>query len=288
MFRLVVCRRVRVEREAAAVARGSLRRRAFRRRWRLGERLANAMLVRQRRGAGRVLLHPGRHVAQQHASADAGVRGRRGLCDGGVALSSANASQDGGAFDAAARGAAAALRRAARRLSPRDPRAGGAARQLGISARVARPRSRVRAGVKTAAVVALVVPGPRDAAAALRVRPRIQRRALLHAALGLAGAIVLLEALMVNYDKVPFTCTYVPSENMKALAPIYAIAFVVGASLFAQVEYDLLRGANVIRALVMLGAVFGVARLMSRKRARLPQIDFDEAPVTFQRLGLDR
>jgi hypothetical protein len=27
---------------------------------------------------------------------------------------------------------------------------------------------------------------------------------------------------------------------------------------------------------------------MSVKRGRLPYVDFDEAPVTFQRLGLDR
>jgi hypothetical protein len=33
------------------------------------------------------------------------------------------------------------------------------------------------------------------------------RLALIHAALGLAGAIVLLEALMISYDKLPFTCT---------------------------------------------------------------------------------
>ncbi len=68
----------------------------------------------------------------------------------------------------------------------------------------------------------------------------------MHAALGLAGAIVLLEALMLNYDKVPFTCTYVPSENMKALAPIYVIAFLVGASLFARMQNDALQGTSAI------------------------------------------
>ena len=58
----------------------------------------------------------------------------------------------------------------------------------------------------------------------------------MHAGLGLAGAIVLLEALMLSYDKVPFTCTYLPSENMKALAPIYAIAFIIGAVKFAGMQ----------------------------------------------------
>ena len=80
------------------------------------------------------------------------------------------------------------------------------------------------AGVKRAAVLALVAAGP------CRLLPLFvfvlgPRLALMHAALGLAGAIVMLEALMLNYDKVPFTCTYLPSENMKALAPLYAIVF---------------------------------------------------------------
>jgi hypothetical protein len=33
--------------------------------------------------------------------------------------------------------------------------------------------------------------------------------------------------------------------------------------------------------------MFLIFRLMSLKRKRLPQIAFDEAPASFQRLGLD-
>ena len=111
--------------------------------------------------------------------------------------------------------------------------------------------------------------------------------ALKHAALGLAGAIVLLEALMLTYDKVPFTCTYLPSENMKALAPVYAIAFLVGASLFARMQYDSLQGTSALTSLMTLAVVFATLRVMSLKRARLPYVEFDEVPATFQRLGLD-
>ena len=143
------------------------------------------------------------------------------------------------------------------------------------------------AGVKGAAVVALVLP------ALVVLLPLFvvvigPQSALLHAGLGLAGAIVLLEALMLNYDKVPFTCTYLPSENMKALAPIYAIAFVVGASLFARMQNDALLGTSMLPLLITLPAIFAILRLMSMRRTRLPFVDFDEAPATFQQLGLHK
>ena len=141
-------------------------------------------------------------------------------------------------------------------------------------------------GVKAAAIVALAVP------ALVMMLPLFvfalgPLSALLHAALGLAGAIVFLEALMLSYDKVPFTCTYLPSENMKALAPIYTVAFVIGATIFARMQYDALRGSGAISTLTTLVVVYVILRLSSVMRQRLPHIDFDEAPATFQRLGLD-
>jgi hypothetical protein len=141
------------------------------------------------------------------------------------------------------------------------------------------------AGVKSAAIVALVMP------ALLVLLPLFTYalgplRALLHAALGLAGAIVMLEALMLLYDKVPFTCSYLPSENMKALAPIYVIAFVIGASIFASMQHAALLDSPIPTMLTLL-SVYAVLRLVSAARPRLPYVQFDEAPATFQRLGLD-
>lgn len=91
---------------------------------------------------------------------------------------------------------------------------------------------------------------------------------------------------MCSYDKVPFTCTYLPSENLKALAPIYAIAFITGASWFAQMQNTALRSGNPARVVITLAVLLAVFRVMSRNRARLPNIDFDEAPASFQGLGL--
>ena len=111
-------------------------------------------------------------------------------------------------------------------------------------------------GVKCAAVLALILP------ALLAVLPLFvfalgPQRAVLHAAMGLAGAIVMLEAVLHTYDKVPFTCTYVPSENMKALAPIFGMAFLVGASSFARTQHTALHGGSVIGVLLVLSVAFG-------------------------------
>jgi hypothetical protein len=150
-------------------------------------------------------------------------------------------------------------------------------------------RDRTRAfvaGVRRAAIIGLILP----ALATLLpfymfvMGPPL---ALMHAGLGLAGAIVLLEALLVSYDKVPFTCTYLPSENMKALAPIYAIAFVIGAVNFAGMQNSALQSGNPARVLITLAAAWAILRIMSVKRARLPYVEFDEAPATYQRLGLN-
>jgi hypothetical protein len=141
------------------------------------------------------------------------------------------------------------------------------------------------AGVKRAAVVALVLPAL-IVLLPLYVFVLGSQQALLHAGLGFAGAIVFLEVLMQNYDKVPFTCTYLPTENMKALGPIYTVAFFVGASMFARMQYSALHSGNPTRALLTLAALFVVVRVISLKRARLPYVEFDEAPATYQQLGL--
>lgn len=140
-------------------------------------------------------------------------------------------------------------------------------------------------GVKGAAIVALALPAL-GALLPLFVFVLGPPRALLHAAAGLAGAIVLLEALLVTYEKVPFTCTYVPAGNLKALGPIYAIAFFVGASTFAKMQASALGRDGPARVALTLAVLFIVLRVVSTTRRRMPSIDFEEAPSTMQRLGL--
>lgn len=141
------------------------------------------------------------------------------------------------------------------------------------------------AGVRRAALVALVLPAL-GVLLPLYVYVLGMQTALLHASLGLAGAMVFLELLLVTYDKVPFTCTYLPSENMKALVPIYGVAFLIGAANFARMQVDAITTGNPTPILVTLAVLFVVLRVMSLRRVRRPLVEFDEAPSSFQRLGL--
>ena len=103
----------------------------------------------------------------------------------------------------------------------------------------------------------------------------------------MAGALVVLEALFLGYDKVPFTCTYLPSENMKAFGIPYVVIFLIGATTFAGMERNALQDpAAAVRTIGLLTVVYVGLRVAALRDIKRPPIDFDEAPVTTQRLGL--
>ncbi len=142
------------------------------------------------------------------------------------------------------------------------------------------------AGARRAAFVGLVLP----ALTAVFVLDAVilgPWLALQHAALGAAGSIVLLEALMVGYDKVPFTCSYLPNENMKALGPLYLLMFMIGATSFARMESAAITAQSFTQPFVVLAILFGILRGFTLTRHRLAPVDFDEAPATTQKLGLN-
>jgi len=135
-----------------------------------------------------------------------------------------------------------------------------------------------RAGIVSLAVPAIVIVTP--LVAGIMDTPV----AIQHALLGTLGATILMETLMLGYDKAPFVCNYVPG-GAKALVPMFAVAFFVGANVFARMELSILRGTNVGRNLLFLAVVYGGLRIASRLQ-RDPQIDFNEGPDGFNQLGL--
>jgi hypothetical protein len=144
------------------------------------------------------------------------------------------------------------------------------------------PRAFTR-GVRRAALLVLALP------AIAAVVPLIaavggSEAAVVHALLGVAGAAILLEGLMLGYEKAPFTCSYVPGSG-KGFVPIFGIGFMIGASLFARLELAILNGANAPTALIFLAVVFVALRIASL-RQREVAIDFDEGPEGFNQLGL--
>ena len=140
-------------------------------------------------------------------------------------------------------------------------------------------------GTRRAAFVALVVP-MLLAVLVLDTFVLGPWLALEHAGFGAAGALVVLEALMLSYDKVPFTCSYVPNENMKALGPLYLLMFLVGAFWFASMESAALMAQTPVWLLTVLAGLFATLRVFSLSRRRLAAVDFDEVPASTQKLGL--
>jgi hypothetical protein len=141
-------------------------------------------------------------------------------------------------------------------------------------------------GVKRAAIAAVVLP------ALVMTLPLFvfvlgPALALAHAAIGLAAAVVLIEVLLVGYEKVPFACTYLPNDNIKLLAPLYGIVFLIGASIFAGLERAALQDAGAaLRVMLFLGVTFMLLRIAASRRRQTLPVDFNEAPATTQRLGL--
>jgi hypothetical protein len=141
-------------------------------------------------------------------------------------------------------------------------------------------------GVKRAAMAGVVVP------ALLIVLPLFWfylgfGLAVAHAFLGFAGAFVVLEVLLLSYEKVPFACTYLPSESLKTFAIPYVVIFLTGASAFARMERTALDNPGAtVRLLLFLATIIVLVRIAAGRRATRPPIDFDEAPTTTQRLGL--
>jgi hypothetical protein len=142
------------------------------------------------------------------------------------------------------------------------------------------------AGAQLAALLTLAVP------AILLLMPVVAAAggvevAVAHALLGVLGAAIMLEALMLMYDGVPFACSYVPAENTRALAPIYAAAFLVGAVMFARLQFAILSGAFTLPGIAGLVLLLASLRMASSRRRRVAQVDFDETPAAaFQQLGL--
>ena len=139
-------------------------------------------------------------------------------------------------------------------------------------------------GVCRAALVSLAVPAivMVFVPMAFLIGPQL---ALAHAALGIAGAAILLEAMMLGYDKAPFACNYVPVAGAKGIVPIYAIAFLIGVSLFARLQLAIMTGPNPIRGVLFLAVLFVILRIIALRQRELP-VDFDEAPETIAQLGL--
>lgn len=143
-------------------------------------------------------------------------------------------------------------------------------------------------GVKRAMVVRLVLP-VLLALFPLHLLALGRQAAILHFFFGLLSALVMGEAFLLEYRRLPFASSYVPTENMTTYGAIYAFIFLIGVYTVAWLEHLALSttsGAIVLFAVTVttLAVIRGMDVWQRRDRV---DVELDELvdPPTL-RLGL--
>ncbi|MGE5646745.1 MAG: hypothetical protein ACM336_13235 [Acidobacteriota bacterium] len=105
--------------------------------------------------------------------------------------------------------------------------------------------------------------------------------AAAHLLYGAALSVLLVELLLLTFDKIPFTCTYLPGKaNVKALWPVYLAACYGYSYGMARLESGLLASPPRF-ALFCLAALAAIAALRRYRRRRFGpgfRFVFEEAP----------
>ncbi len=90
-----------------------------------------------------------------------------------------------------------------------------------------------------------------------------------------------MEVLLAGFAKLPFTCSYVPGKaNIKALWPVYTLAFLAYVSSLSGFELWILREPSRMVWLFVFAAVCKAGVLFYRRRLRPEDLllVFDERP----------
>jgi hypothetical protein len=142
-------------------------------------------------------------------------------------------------------------------------------------------------GVKRAAVVALALP-TLLAWLPLHLWLLGARAALAHFAFGLLLALLLLDALLLGFRRLPFTFGYTPNGNLRFLGPLYILAFATATYLISRAEQLALASTSSTIAFlaVMVTLVAAIRALHRWSRHEEVEIEFDEMPTSTQRLDL--
>jgi len=107
------------------------------------------------------------------------------------------------------------------------------------------------------------------------------RVAALHFTCGFLWALVLVEFLLLGFEKLPFTCSHVPgSANVKVFGALYVAGFLAYSYGFAALERFALASAMGSALLVagLLVALAGLSVYRRRLLSRRPGFVFDELP----------
>jgi hypothetical protein len=143
-------------------------------------------------------------------------------------------------------------------------------------------------GARRAAIVKVVVPALL-ALVPLHVLAFGGQTAVVHLAFGLLSALVLCEASLLGYRRLPFASSYVPTANLTAFGGIYALVLLGGVYMVAWLEHLALsttRGTVIL--FVVTGTILAAIRAIDvwlRRDRREVELDELVDPPTL-RLGL--
>ncbi len=107
------------------------------------------------------------------------------------------------------------------------------------------------------------------------------KMAFLHMLFGIVVALLLMDVLLVNFEKLPFTCSYLPGKaNLKVSWPIYLFGFTTYLSATLTLEYWMLQRPIRFAWLIALAALVHLALAVYRRRVIGHEVTlvFDEQP----------
>ena len=111
------------------------------------------------------------------------------------------------------------------------------------------------------------------------------RIGLFHFAFQIATGALLVEALFWNFDKVPFTCSYLPGKvNLAVLAGLYLFGFTSYSFQMAELETWL--EGSIAYALVFLAFSLAVLGFLWRRRPVASAVQFVDVEPEIQTLDL--
>jgi hypothetical protein len=143
-------------------------------------------------------------------------------------------------------------------------------------------------GVKRAAVVKLVLPGL-IVLVPFHVFALGRQTALVHFAFGLLSALVLREASLLEYRRLPFAANYVPDASITTYGGIYLFICLFSVYTVAWLEHVALRSTSgtIVLFLVTFTSLAAIRAIDMWQRRNPREVDLDELvdPPTL-RLGL--
>ena len=71
---------------------------------------------------------------------------------------------------------------------------------------------------------------------------------------------------MLGYDKAPFTCNYVPARAAKGVVPIFAMAFLIGATCSRGSSWRCFRRKPDSPVLLLLAILFVILRIAALRQ----------------------